>query len=114
MRIPIFIVGALVLLVFLEVTGCLNPRGFALGCLIVTVLAYVAWVKVLRRKNQLAEASTTAKIGLPDRKKLLWIVPLYLFLAAALWMSRGGPWIPRFIGVSVAILVITSLALYKS
>jgi len=115
--VPIVIVGAVGLLTTLLIERRLNQQAFAIGCVIVMVLAVVIWTVLLKRPNRLAGSSEGAgSSSLPNasKKKALQIVSLLLFLALVFWVTRGGPWIPRLIGASMLLLVTAGIALRKT
>ena len=114
--VPVVIAGALGLLTALLIEGRLNQQTFAIGCVIVMVLAVVIWTALLKRSNQFAGSPDGAGSSSPpnaSRKKGLQVALLLLFLALAFWMTRGGPWIPRLIGASMLVLFIMGTALRK-
>lgn len=114
--VPVVIVGALGLLTALLIEGRLNQQAFAIGCVIVMVLAVVIWTVLLKRSNQPAGSSNGADSSSPpnaSKKKGLQVALLLLFLALVFWITRGGPWIPRLIGASMLVLFITGIVLRK-
>jgi cobalamin synthase len=114
--VPVVTVGALGLLTALLIEGRLNQQTFAIGCVIVMVLAVVIWTVLLKRSNQPAGSSDGAGSSSPpnaSKKKGLQVALLLLFLALAFWMTRGGPWIPRLVGASMLVLFITGTVLRK-
>lgn len=115
--VPVVIVGALGLLTTLLIEGRLNQQTFAIGCVIVMVLAVVIWTVLLKRSSQPAGSSDGAgSSSFPNasKKKSLQVVLLLLFLALVFWMTRGGPWIPRLIGASVLLLFTAGITLRKT
>lgn len=114
--VPVVIVGALGLLTALLIEGRLNQQTFAIGCVIVMVLAVVIWTVLLKRSNQPAGSSDGAGSSSPpnaSKKKGLQVALLLLFLALVFWITRGGPWIPRLIGASMLVLFVTGILLRK-
>jgi hypothetical protein len=109
--VPVVIFGALGLLTALLIEGRLNQQTFAIGCVIVMVLAVVIWTVLLKRSNQPAGSSSPPNAS---KKKGLQVALLFLFLALGYWMTRGGPWIPRLIGASMLVLFITGTVLRKA
>ncbi|MDP9050998.1 MAG: hypothetical protein M3O31_09830 [Acidobacteriota bacterium] len=115
--VPVIIAGALGLLTALLIEGRLKQHSFAIGCVIVMVLAVVIWTVLWKRPNQPAGSSDgVGTFGPPNasKKKGLQVALLLLFLALAFWMTRGGPWIPRLIGASMLVLFTTGVALRKT
>ena len=115
--VPVVIVGALGLLTTLLIEGRLNQQTFAIGCVIVMVLAVVIWTVLLKRPSQPAGSSDGAgSSSFPNasKKKGLQVVLLLLFLALVFWMTRGGPWIPRLIGASMLLLFTAGITLRKT
>jgi hypothetical protein len=115
--VPVFIVGALGLLTALLIEGRLNQQTFAIGCVIVMVLAVVIWTVLLKISNQPAGSSNRAgssSLGNAGKKKGLQVALLLLFLAVVFWMTRGGPWIPRLIGASMLVLFTAGVALRRT
>ena len=109
--VPVVIFGALGLLTALLIEGRLNQQTFAIGCVIVMVLAVVIWTVLLKRSNQPTGSSSRPNAS---KKKGLQVALLFLFLALGYWMTRGGPWIPRLIGASMLVLFITGTVLRKA
>ena len=109
--VPVVIFGALGLLTALLIEGRLNQQTFAIGCVIVMVLAVVISPLLLKRSNQPAGSSSPPNAS---KKKGLQVALLLLFLALVIWMTRGGPWIPRLIGASMLVLFTTGVALRKT
>ena len=115
--VPVVVIGALGLLVFLLIGGRLTPQTFAVGCVIVMALAAAAWTVLLKRSNrpiEIAERASSASARNGGKKKAIQIAALLLFLAVVLWMTRGGPWIPRLIGAFMLLLFTTGVALRKT
>jgi hypothetical protein len=95
----------------------LNPQTFAISCLIVMALAVVIWTVLLKRANRMFKAPMKLPLVVlanVSKKKALQVALLLLFLMAAFWMTRGGPWVPRLIGASMLVLLITGTMLRKS
>jgi drug/metabolite transporter (DMT)-like permease len=115
--VPVVIVGVLGLLVLLSVEGRLNPQTFAISCVIVMALAVVIWTVLLKRANRPVQSPDEVASAGPrhvSKKKALQVALLLLFLMAAFWMTRGGPWVPRLIGASMLVLLITGTVLRKA
>jgi drug/metabolite transporter (DMT)-like permease len=115
--VPVVIVGVLGLLVLLSVEGRLNPQTFAISCVIAMALAVVIWTVLLKRTNRPVQSPDEVASAGPrnvSKKKALQVAVLLLFLMAAFWMTRGGPWVPRLIGASVLVLLITGTVLRKA
>ena len=110
--VPVVIFGALGLLTALLIEGRLNQQTFAIGCVIVMVLAVVIWTVLLKRSNRSLLSSSSRPNA--SKKKGLQVALLFLFLALGYWMTRGGPWIPRLIGASMLVLFITGTVLRKA
>jgi hypothetical protein len=117
MTVPVVIVGALGLLVSLLIGGRLNTQTFATSCLIVMVVGAIIWGALLRRSGRpVGVSGAVSSVGPRNvsKKKALQVTFLLLFLIAVFWMTRGEPWIPRLIGASMLILIITGVALRKT
>lgn len=115
--VPVALVGALGLLTALLIEERLNQQTFAIGCVIVMVLAVVIWTVLLKSSNQPAGSSDGAESASPpnaSKKKGIQVALLLLFLALVFWMTRGGPWVPRLIGASMLLLFTTGVALHKN
>ena len=113
----IVIVGALGLLTTLLIEGHLNQQTFAIGCVIVMVLAAAIWTVLLKRANQPAgtyDGADSSSLPKASKKKALQIVSLLIFLALVFWVTRGGPWLPRLIGASMLLLFTAGIALRKT
>ncbi len=115
--IPVVVIGALGLLVFLLIGGRLTPQTFAIGCVIVMTLAAAVWTVLLKRSDrpiEIAKRASSAIARNDGKKKAIQVAALLLFLAVVLWLTRGGPWIPRLIGAFMLLLFTTGVALRKT
>jgi cobalamin synthase len=115
--VSVIIVGALGLLTALLTGARLSQQTFAMGCVIVMVLAVITWTVLLKRSNgspQSSDRATSSSSRNTGKKKGLQVGLLLIFLVIVFWVTRGGPWIPRLIGASVLILFTTGVALRKT
>jgi hypothetical protein len=105
------------LLISLLIEGRLTPQTFAIGCVIVMALAAAIWTVLLKKSDrpiEIAERASSASARNDSKKKAIQIAILLLFLVVVLWMTRGGPWIPRLIGAFMLLLFTTGVALRKT
>jgi len=115
--IPVIIVGALGVLTALLTEGRLSQQAFAMGCVVVMVLAVITWTILSKRSNRSTQSpDMAASPSSPNtgKKKGLQVALLLLFLVIVLWATRGGPWIPRLIGASMLLLFTAGIALRKT
>jgi hypothetical protein len=104
-------------LVILEVEGYLTPQRLAAICAIIMVLVLAVLSVFLRSGNKLPENSVETLAVNPravPAKKMLQVGLLLLFLMVTLWMTKGGPWIPRLIGAFMLLLFTTGIGLRKT
>ena len=100
---------AVLLLVAWSVAGNLNPRMFAILCLVVVGVSAIACTRVLRSEPfVLAPQSST-----PLRKVFYCVqIAIVLFL---LWCElsgpRGAPWLPRIVGAVVLLVFLVGIVI---
>ena len=115
--IPAMIAAALSILVSLLLQGRLTPQMFAISYLIVMAAAVVIWTLLLKRlatTQDVRVQTSTAGIRTGSGKKPLQVSLLFIFLVGMMWMTRGGPAVPRLVGASFLLLFISGIALRKS
>jgi hypothetical protein len=84
--------------------------------MIVMAVAVIVWTVRLKQSNRSTEIPdvATSSSSRSVSKKGVQVALLLLFLVAAFWITRGGPWIPRLIGAAMLVLFITATALRKT
>lgn len=107
---------AVAVLVFLFVTGVLNPQSFAMGCLVVMGISSTIWYVLLKRGSKHAdgfEITIEPRHQSSNKTKHVKVAVILLWLVASFWITRGGPWPPRLIGASVVVLFLIGTMLQK-
>jgi len=114
--VPVVLVGVVGLLTVFVIEGRLSPQTFARIWLVVIALAFIVLTVLLKRSNRLTEVPDGATSSSPrnvSKKKAIQVALLLLWLVAAFWITRGGPWIPRLIGAAMLVLFFTATVLRK-
>jgi hypothetical protein len=104
-------VFAVLLLVAWYVAGNLNPRMFAILCLVVVGVSVMVCTRVLRSEPfVLAPRSNT-----PLRAAFYYVqIAVFLFLLwCDLWGPKGAPWAPRIVGAVVLLLFLLGLVIQR-
>jgi hypothetical protein len=114
----VFSVLAIVMamLVFLVISGVLNPHNFALLCVGVMSVSAVVWFILLKRanvRNDKFDATNSSDAQGSGRSKYVRVALLLLLLVVSFWLTRGGPWAPRLVGASVLVLFLIGTMLKK-
>jgi hypothetical protein len=92
----------------------LTPRGFGIAGLVTTALCGYVWNRALK-----SYVSTNAGVSQPQsltwrgRKFYLRLAPFLIVLAFAIWATRGGPWLPRLIGMIMLLLFCVGALRYR-
>ena len=89
-------------------TRTITPRTFAWLCLFLITGSGVILYRLVRAALPMSSPANSNWI-LNLRKRWYILAAGLLWLIFALWMSRGGPWLPRLVGVSVFLLIITGI-----
>ena len=92
----------------------LTPRGFGIAGLVTMTLCGYVWYRALK-----SPVSTNA--GVSQRQSLTWkdkrvylrLAPFLIVLAFASWATRGGPWLPRLIGMIMLLLFSVGAVRYQ-
>lgn len=96
-------------LVYAEITGTVSPRFFGIGSLLLMLGLYIGLVYRIRR-TQAAKASPGSSPSPTESIKRLRILIgiMVLLLLSGLWFQRGGPLLPRLVGVTINLLFTAS------
>jgi len=92
----------------------LTPRVFGIAGLFTLAVCGYAWYRASK-----SYVSTNA--GLSQRRSPTWkdkrvylrLAPFLIVLILAIWASRGGPWLPRLIGMSMLLLFCVGALRYR-
>jgi hypothetical protein len=99
---------SLLALTTLVVTGVITLRIFAWLCLFLMTGSGVVLYRLLRTALPTSGPANPNWI-LNLRKRWYVLAAGLLWLIFALWISRGDPWLPRLVGVSVFLLLIIGI-----
>jgi hypothetical protein len=105
--VPICAVIAIATLVFLLLAGVIDWQVFGIANLGVMIVTAIAWHLVLKRESLHTDGfkpTTPTDSRNWDRAKYIRVVVASVWLVVSLWLTRGGPWLPRLVGVSVLVL----------
>lgn len=93
---------AVLLLVVWYAAGNLNARLFAILCLVVVGVSFIACTRVLRSEPFVVAPQANT----PLRKVFYYVkIGVVLFLLwCELWGPKGAPWTPRIVGAVVLLL----------
>jgi hypothetical protein len=102
------------LLVALVAGGILTPRGFGVAGFATMALCGFIWYRAWK-------AYSSVNTGISERQDSTWrakevylrLAPYLIVLAFALWATRGGPWLPRLIGVTMWLLFFVGALRYR-
>jgi hypothetical protein len=100
---------AIAVLVILMIREILAPQAFALCCVVVMVIAAAAWFLLLRSAKGTSQVESTmdsVRMQTHGKSKIFIVAGIVIFLPLSLWMTRGGPWLPRLIGASFLIALL--------
>ncbi len=106
----LYLILALIALTGLEVAGIVTPRVFAILCVAAMMIASIVFYRVLKTPAS-ASGPNEREIGSNKRKRWYVLSVALLWLVLATWLTRGEPWLPRLVGVSVVILFVAPYAL---
>lgn len=113
----VFVATAVALATFglLFVMGTLNPRSFAIGCMLVMAASTIIGTFLLIRSNVTLDnpSAAASSVQKSNRKKYLQAAAFVLYLGGSLWITRDGPWVPRLIGASMLTLFAIGTILKK-
>jgi hypothetical protein len=96
---------SLLALTTLAVIGMITPRIFGWLCLLIMIASGVVLYRLLRTAVAV-HTPTNSNPKLNWRKRWYILAAGLLWLILALWMTRGGPWLPRLVGASFVVLLI--------
>jgi hypothetical protein len=103
----------LIALVALVVAGVITPRAFGILCAIAIVSFGVIVYRLLR--NIVPPLTQTERTPTWSRRRRWYIVSAAcLWLVFALWLTRGGAWLPRLVGATVVIVFVAALVVARS
>jgi hypothetical protein len=108
---------AMVVLVSLVVKEIITPHAFALCCVVVMTVATGTWFLLLRSANEVTEDGcpmNSPHIQARGKSKGFIVTGIAVFLAFSLWVTRGGPWLPRLIGTCFLIALLIGNLLRKA
>ena len=103
---------ALIMFTTLGVARVVAPRGFAILCLGAMIIAGVAFYRVFKSAFPLPPP-TGERNRLSERKRWYVLSGAVLWVALALWLTRGGPWLPRLVGAAVVIAFLAPFILRR-
>ena len=107
------------LLVYASVIDAVSPRIFALSALLLMLGLFIA----LAYRFKIAQATKGSEgskpslehhpgqVNLSPRRLRISVFVMVLLLLSGLWFTRGGPLLPRLVGVAVNLLITTHFIL---
>jgi hypothetical protein len=102
----------LLILVLLVAFGKIKPQTFALDCIGVMLVMFVAFYVFFKTRNTLGgeqgKTDREAAKGRSVRSYALTAV-LTIFLVFGWWSTRGGPLAPRLVGTAVDLVLIWAI-----
>jgi high-affinity Fe2+/Pb2+ permease len=108
----------LAIFVVLVVNRIVSPREFAVCSVAMMSVAACIWYLLLssaKEKNEKDNASMkSSHIRGLVKSRVLIIAGIALFIPFSLWMTRGGPLLPRFIGVCFLVALLIGNLLNKT
>jgi hypothetical protein len=103
----------LIALVVLVAAGVITPRAFGILCVVAIVSFGLVFYRLLR--NIVPPSTRTERTPAWSRRRRGYFVSAaFLWLVFALWLTRGGAWLPRLVGSTVVIVFVAAFVMARS
>jgi hypothetical protein len=96
-------------LAFSAAKGVVSPRVFAIACLVVMVVVGIILFVLVKRIGERPDDGGTADLHPPSVRgtgKYVRMAALSVLIIFSLWHFRGGPWLPRMVGMCIGVTLL--------